>query len=742
MQTSFNIDEVRQQVLDFMKSLEIEPYDETDLVFDGELHRYRVHDDKSCEKSGAYCIHSDGWPAGFVQDWRRGIKENWRYDISGLDDEQRRYFNSEEYRAKCEEQERRAEMLRQKKRQERSKFARQLWEKLDPAPEDHPYLKRKNVKSYGLRFNSSWHDETIYSLKNCLAVPLKNVEGQVMSIQWIPAASEQHKLFYQGAELKGAFFSIGLETLKTDPAQTVLLGEGYATMAKVHELTDKPVAAAMSCHRLQEIAELIRDTYPESLILIAADNDHETEQKRGINPGVFYAEGVVKKKLAAGMIVPDFESGENGTDWDDYALLHGDKETTRVILEKMSEALTAGRRAQYQTLAEELGLLKSEPFEKFIEPPKGETWAIDEWIPAKGMVMMFAPSGSGKSFAAIDIAFAIACEDIKLWKGQLIPKHGHVVYFAGEGERGMKKRCAALCNELKIDPARVKLHIISKTVSIDDPNPKAGILRAIANIGRLTIDPVLVIFDTTNRYMCGDENKTVDATLYVNSCQRIEEEFDCAVLTVHHTGKSTQDQARGSGVFKASVETELRLTKDGSVITIEVTKNKDNELPPPKKLVMKKVEVPGYVKSNGELEDTCILLTVEEAIDASLYVPEAATSTEPGGKLTEAQELAKRSYSEAAMQYGKLYYDSKYEKEVVCVNTEDWRQVFYSLSSADNVETKRKAFNRAKKAMCEKLELAYMQKLDEQEYYCLTPTGKAYEAGIVLHLRRQKEDAQ
>ena len=117
---------------------------------------------------------------------------------------------------------------------------------------------------------------------------------------------------------------------------------------------------------------------------------------------------------------------------------------------------------------------------------------------------MFAPSGSGKSFAAIDIAFAIACEDIKLWKGQLIPKHGHVVYFAGEGERGMKKRCAALCNELKIDPARVKLHIISKTVSIDDPNPKAGILRAIANIGRLTIDPVLVIFDTTNRYMCGD----------------------------------------------------------------------------------------------------------------------------------------------------------------------------------------------------------------------------------------------
>ena len=744
MQHSFNLDEVRQQILEFLQSLEIQPYDESDLILDGELHRYRTHDDKGSEKSGAYCIHSDGWPAGFVQDWRKGIKENWRYDISGFDDEQRTYFTSEEYRKKCEEQERRAEALRKAKRQERSKFARRLWDKLQPAPDNHPYLQRKNVKSYDLRFSPEWHDAPIESLKDCLAIPLKDVDGQVMSIQWIPADAGQHKLFYQGAELKGAFFSIGFETLKDSPAQTILLGEGYATMAKVHELTKKPVVAAMSCYRLQEIAELIRDAYPESLIIIAADNDHKTEAKRGHNPGLSHAKEVVKRKLAAGYIAPDFEPDESGTDWDDYALIHGDKETTRVILEKLSEALTAGRRAEYQTLAEELGLLRSESFEDFIVPPKGESWLIDNWIPSKGMMMMFAPSGSGKGFVAIDMAFAIACTDIKEWKGYKVLKHGHVIYFAGEGQRGMRKRCAGLSHALNINPSHVKMDIISEALPIDDPDPRAGIERVLANIGRLSVEPVLAIFDTTNRYMSGDENKTVEAGAYVRACQKLEEEFGCVVVTIHHTGQSqdTQNRARGSSVFKASVDTELKILKNESVITIEVTKSKDSEPPAPLKLVMHQVEVPGYFKANGDTDTTCILLTPDEAIEANLYVPEAATSSATGEKLTESEELAKRSYSDAAMKYGKLIHDSKYDKEVVCVSVEDWRQVFYSQSDAENAETRRKQFTRAQKTMTKKLELVYTQELDGQKYFCLTPTGKAYELAIVLHLRRKADESE
>lgn len=204
MLLSFDDANIRRQVLDFLASLDIQSHDERDIILDGELHRFRVHDNKATYKSGAICIQTDGWPAGFVQDWHKNIKEFWKYDISGLDidNEQHKYFNSKEFRKKCEEEHRKAEEARKAKRLERSGFACRLWEKLLPAPENHPYLQRKHINCYGLRSSPTWHDGQIDILNDCLAVPLHLIDGTLMSIQWIPEEPEKNKLFYQGAELK------------------------------------------------------------------------------------------------------------------------------------------------------------------------------------------------------------------------------------------------------------------------------------------------------------------------------------------------------------------------------------------------------------------------------------------------------------------------------------------------------------------------------------------------------------
>ncbi len=115
-------------------------------------------------------------------------------------------------------------------------MARIIYESLKPAPDNHPYLVRKNVRNYLLRINSETGD---------LAVPLKNINGQVVSIQWIPADPEAHKRFYEAASLKGTFFSIDLFTYDKSYDGIILIGEGYATMAKVYELTSLPVVAAI-----------------------------------------------------------------------------------------------------------------------------------------------------------------------------------------------------------------------------------------------------------------------------------------------------------------------------------------------------------------------------------------------------------------------------------------------------------------------------------------------------------------
>ena len=677
-----NLEDARRQFLDFMESLGVAPYEESEIQLDGELHRYRTRDDKLGNLSGAYCVHAEGLPAGFVQDWRKGVNEM--------------------------------------KRLEMSERARRLWDRLSQVPETHGYLQRKKVQSYGLRYNAS---------TDCLAVPLRTVDGVLMSIQWIPSDASKHKQFYEGASLKGAFWSVGLNEAESATAGIILLGEGYATMSKVHELTGYPCAAAMSCYRLSEIAKILHEHYPSSKILICADNDKATERERGYNPGLREAYAAEKRGFAFGVIYPEFKSEDDGTDWDDYAEINGDTDTSTLLQEKITEALRAPRIEGYRRQAEELGILRSEPFSEFVIPKGGSSWLIDGWIPSEGTVMLFAPSGSGKSFVTIDMAFAVACSEIDEWQGQKILRHGTVIYFAGEGQRGMRKRCAGLAAARGIDPSKVKMHIISDMLSIDDPDVKHGLTRAIANIGMLSAEIVMVIFDTTNVYMSGDENKTSDATKYLRSCKAISNEFGCVVQIVNHTGLSqeTQNRARGSSAFKAAVDIELKVSKAGAIITLEMTKSKDTELARAKKFSLEEVEVPGYYDTYGRPERTCILA---DAYDLPETTPTDKTSSE-------AEEFALRTYSEAAKRYGELHEDES-GREYVRVNIEDWRKVCYELSSADNVNTKRQHFNRVRKRLLETLRILSKEETDGEEYYKLNPSGNAYELGIITHIHNQR----
>ena len=307
MRRNFDYNDILKQVLDFLAKLGIEPYSQSDIVLDGEMHRFRTNEDKPSEKSGAILIHADGWPAGYVQDWRKGIKENWKYDISGLDDEQKKYFNSEEYRKKCDEKERKAREKREAKQLKASEAACRLWKRLDFAPEQHPYSVRKHIPCFTeecLRYNPK---------TKCLAVPLKDINGQFQSIQWIP--EEGHKSFFTDAPIDGAFWSVWLENLDKADSGVILLGEGFATMAKVFELTKKPCVAAMSCYSLEKAARQLREKYPEAKIIITADNDWETERKHNRNPGLLYANIVVNTsvlgvKLADGVVSPEFTEEE------------------------------------------------------------------------------------------------------------------------------------------------------------------------------------------------------------------------------------------------------------------------------------------------------------------------------------------------------------------------------------------------------------------------------------------------
>jgi hypothetical protein len=48
------------------------------VLMDGQMHRVSVEGDKGKERSGAYVGHLDGKPAGFIQNFKTGVKTNWK----------------------------------------------------------------------------------------------------------------------------------------------------------------------------------------------------------------------------------------------------------------------------------------------------------------------------------------------------------------------------------------------------------------------------------------------------------------------------------------------------------------------------------------------------------------------------------------------------------------------------------------------------------------------------------------
>ena len=533
MQKTFDSHDVIRQVLHFAETHDIF-FDTDTLKLDGEIHRVRTREDKSGDKSGAYCIFMDGCPAGFVQDWRKGIKENWKYDLSGLNYEQRKYFGSDEFRKKCEERERIAEEKRRKQRIEASERARILYNTLKPADDTHPYLMRKKIHAYYIAI----HQET-----GALAVPLRTITGKLMSIQWIEMNGE--KRFFPGASMANAFFSIDLFTIDESYDGFLLLGEGYATMAKVYELTGYPCVAAMSCHRLDEIAHLLRAKFPYSKIIITADNDKATELKTGRNPGILYSQILFKSNSVQGVIAPDFQSPDDGSDWDDYALLYGNEKAARMILDGLHETFIPASIKDMKSQGKLHGINAQELRTKNFPPIK---WAVPGFIPSGLSILGGAPK-TGKSIMALHIALGVSIGGCVF--GCVNVKKGDVLYLALEDtERRLQERID-LSNVLseKDDISRLEFITEIKRQHEGGMEYLDWWLSSHANAR-------LVVIDTLQRFrkqLSGRGNVYAEDYEVTTEIKALADKYDVAILVLHHLKKmSAKEELQGDWIYSFS----------------------------------------------------------------------------------------------------------------------------------------------------------------------------------------------
>ncbi len=198
-------------------------------------------------------------------------------------------------------------------------------------------------------------------------------------------------------------------------------------------------------------------------------------------------------------------------------------------------------------------------------------YLVDGLLQNGGFAMLYAEAGVGKTFLAMSWSVAIA--EGLTWLGRAV-NQGPVVYFAAEGIGGFRKRLRALMEHHVLDEPPSDLYFVKETVSLFET---ATVEKAGRVIEAMAIKPALIVFDTYARSMVGaDENSAKDAGRVIAAIERMMQGFGCAVLVVHHTGKTGRDD-RGSGALTGAVDTKLYLGKStvqgDRTLTIEKQKN-------------------------------------------------------------------------------------------------------------------------------------------------------------------------
>jgi RecA-family ATPase len=227
------------------------------------------------------------------------------------------------------------------------------------------------------------------------------------------------------------------------------------------------------------------------------------------------------------------------------------------------------------------GALRFERADYVLSQVTNPDWLITEVFERNRLITVFGEPKSGKSFIAIAMACAVARgTDFYGHTAKKAP----VVYLAGEGVSGIRRRLAAYHqSEYGGSLKGAPLFLSNRGSRINEAEEYQKLEDEI-NLLKQEVGQIgLIIFDTFQRNFSGDENSAQEVNKFVKAADQLIHDFDCTVLLVHHTGRGNKGRARGSSVLDASIDGEFLVKRDDKTIDgekqmyvkMKQTKNKD-----------------------------------------------------------------------------------------------------------------------------------------------------------------------
>ena len=320
---------------------------------DGNLHRFSTNG-KSGDESGWYALHPDGVAAGVFGCWRAGLTQTWCSKSDNAMTQAER--DAHRQRIKAMKAQRDAEQALGQ--DAAAATAAERWQAAMPAT-TQPYLTTKGVQAHGTRLESDGY----------LIVPMRDTDGKLWNIERINPSDSKDKKGLYGGRRTGCYHSIG------KPRDVLVVCEGFATGASIHEATGHAVAVAFNAGNLLPVAQALYNKYPALGIIIAADDDWQTDGNPGITKATEAAQAV-----GGYLIKPQFGDSrpDKATDFNDMHQLLG-PDAVKACMEQATPVtnVISTQTAWPEPIPLPDGLPPVAPFDAELLPEALRGWATD-----------------------------------------------------------------------------------------------------------------------------------------------------------------------------------------------------------------------------------------------------------------------------------------------------------------------------------------------------------------------------
>ena len=452
--------------------------------------------------------------------------------------------------------------------------ASEVWSRCEPATNGHGYIlskKAAGVPLGDLRLVPAGDSLHIagQAMAGSLAVPAFAPDGTIQTIQFIPAPGAGKKLNLPGANVSGAWHTVG----ELVPGGVVHIVEGIGQAWACWQATGHPAVVCFGAGNIGKVAAALRQGDESARLVMVPDVGKEGD--------------AAKIAAEVGAAVAAMPSGKpSNYDASDYAQEHGVTELERLLEEAQEPPKPA-------PLLKPVGVgdVLTSP-----APPPVFVW--DGYLPKGVVSMLAAHGGTGKSTAALMLAVC-AVTGRPLFG---IGTEPCAVVFASleDGANVIRHRLATICRAWGIQPKALegRLHIVDGTDSPELFTAEHGAGATTPGYTELrclvqSVGAGLVIVDNASDAYGADEIKRREVRAFIRSLGQIAKLANAAVLLLSHVDKLTSRARKseggegysGSTAWHNSVRSRLFLSRaEDGLLTLEHQKSNFGRLREPLEL--------------------------------------------------------------------------------------------------------------------------------------------------------------